>query len=461
MRGVVYFAYLFMSSMLISEVALRSMGYKPGVFQAFDGFQPVDSLYEYRNYTTDDYGAYKFSSWVSDSVLKYYEPPGQFPLSGSFSEHIANKAISERINWEADHVNQVFIDYANLWHDLSSDRVTPVLSPEDSARYRGSLPCHVRKLLSKSDTAMTTLDSLTVRYVYSPFNSDGFRSIEFVQFDNDLPRILLVGDSFTYGESARPIYNSFADILLAEGYGVYNAGISGTDPAQYMAIVQKYVQELRPDIVVIAFYSSNDMMRNYRDPAPDRPHEYITNAGFYYSHSTGEHLTLEEGYALYEKLCLIPQSNAFNRLCSQMAVSTHIWRVLHRLGIVSHPLLEQLLEGWSGESVHAVKVTSKYLDGIQHVCQQNNTPFVLAVIPDVSRQDDARLDSPCALNDPKVDSLIEKYPHAYPATFIRSDFADGGDIHFNNQGSVKFAGFLKELINERVGNTVKTTKDSD
>src|SRR5690606_31822779 len=79
------------------------------------------------------------------------------------------------------------------------------------------------------------------RYLYHPFNKDGFRGIEFKKHRTRCKRILVIGDSFVYGMSAKPFYNSFYDILLSQGYMVYAAGIPGTDPAQYAAIAEKYI----------------------------------------------------------------------------------------------------------------------------------------------------------------------------------------------------------------------------
>jgi hypothetical protein len=62
-------------------------------------------------------------------------------------------------------------------------------------------------------------------------------------------KVMLVGDSFAWGMSANPVYNSYADFLLAKGYCVYNLGIIGTDPAQYEAVVKKYTPILQPDVI--------------------------------------------------------------------------------------------------------------------------------------------------------------------------------------------------------------------
>lgn len=446
MRPIAYPLYLMATTILLSELTLRLMGHEPGIFQSFDGFQPVDSLYEFRNYTTDDHGIYLFSPWVTDSLPKYYQPPHQGPLSDKFSDYVTESAITREIDWEADHLNRILLEYTGLWlHLTGKDNLTRP-GKEDSMRYHTALPNAVRSLLSRSDGEWSAYDSLLLRYAQYPFNSDGFRSIAFTNVEHTGPRILLVGDSFTYGESARPFYNSYADILLGQGYLVYNAGISGMDPAQYMAVVKKYVPLLEPDIVVVAFCLHNDMMRTPRTPAPDRPHEYITNAGFFYSNPQGEHLSLYEAYEFYKELCIIPASSLFNRICAKTALTTKIWGVLHHMYIVKHPKLDMLMASWSGESAQAVDVTSRYLDEIGRVCNDHDVPMLLALVPDITRQDDPLPLETFGINNHQVESLMTRYPHVFPDNFDRSDFADGEDIHFNNKGSMKFAEFIDSLV---------------
>ncbi|MCI0470059.1 MAG: hypothetical protein L0Y73_00200, partial [Candidatus Aminicenantes bacterium] len=55
-------------------------------------------------------------------------------------------------------------------------------------------------------------------------NSHGFRGNEFAPVDTPQTKILLVGDSFTWGTAAVPLTQSFADLVQASGYHVYNAG---------------------------------------------------------------------------------------------------------------------------------------------------------------------------------------------------------------------------------------------
>jgi len=110
-------------------------------------------------------------------------------------------------------------------------------------------------------------------------NSDGFRGNAFKLAETPRTKVLLIGDSFTWGAGANPITASFADCLQDAGYYIYNAGIPGTDPAQYARVARKYIPLLKPNVVVVCLYMGNDL-RLY--PHPVQPHRnlfYMTNFG--------------------------------------------------------------------------------------------------------------------------------------------------------------------------------------
>lgn len=140
--------------------------------------------------------------------------------------------------------------------------------------------------------------------------------------------------------SAKPYYNSFTDILLARGYLVYSAGIPGTDPAQYAAIAKKYVPILKPDMIIVCFYPGNDLLPFPREPLPLRPHEHMTNAGFFESAPEGKYLDAHEAYSYYRKLITIPSNSANYGFWSSTAITSLVWNILYTHGNVQHPGIE-------------------------------------------------------------------------------------------------------------------------
>jgi len=130
-------------------------------------------------------------------------------------------------------------------------------------------------------------------------NSDGFRSIDFREYDTTRRKILFLGDSFTWGGGAKPITNGFVDIVTRRGYLTFNTGIPGVAPTQYTYIAEKYVPLLKPDIVAVIFYMGNDL----KPPDPMLPYKnlyHITNAGWLYAFDeNGNYMVPQDAYNLY------------------------------------------------------------------------------------------------------------------------------------------------------------------
>ncbi len=72
-------------------------------------------------------------------------------------------------------------------------------------------------------------------------NEGGFRSPDFSKLDSTKKKILLIGDSFTWGMSASPVVDHcFADLVRNEtDFEIINTGIPAADPVQYSLIAQK------------------------------------------------------------------------------------------------------------------------------------------------------------------------------------------------------------------------------
>src|SRR5690554_1774051 len=99
MRKILFVTYLFIAVLLMAELVFRILDFKPKVFKYYDDFSLVDSLYEYNNYTTDEYGIYKFSPYISDSIPKYFNPE-KFSRNKAYKTSIDNKQLVSAIDWE-------------------------------------------------------------------------------------------------------------------------------------------------------------------------------------------------------------------------------------------------------------------------------------------------------------------------------------------------------------------------
>jgi hypothetical protein len=408
---------------LILEILLRVIGVRPSVFRDYNGFTSEENLILYKNYENDNEGIYKFSSLVVDSLQKdKLMDKSWFKKPKYLYDFLTKK---NTLNITTDALYQVLSDFSNIENS-------------DFANYS-------QKIFQK--TSFDVNDSLIIEYSKQPFNEEGFRSISFRKTNSKRVKVLLLGDSFTFGLSANPIHNSFADYLLSKGYLVYNTGIAGVDPAQYYAITKKYLSILKPDIVILNFCTNNDLMLFDRNLNKHEPHEHLTNAGFFYSNPEGKYLDYKEAYRYYLKFITIPQQNNIFKefFFNKTAIGTKIWALLFNQSLVNIHEYDKYLEAQDVAQSNKIEITKKYLSKTQQICEENNIPILFCLIPDVSKyfiNEEGNL----LLKDNDILTLFKEIDYQYPNNFTIDDFVGNGNNHFNNNGSKKYGVFLEKQI---------------
>ena len=400
---------------ITTELLLRLFIVEPGIFRNYNGFEKVDNLIIYRNYEVDEYGIYKLSKLVIDSVQDL-----NITIVDKFFN---NKDIFKKVS-------------------IFNDKLADIISDFDNVK-KSELANYYQKIIKKQH--LKPEDSLIINYIDRPFNEEGFRSITFKNIDTKKKKILLLGDSFTYGASASPIHNSFADYLLSKGFLIYNTGISGVDPAQYYAITKKYLPVLDPDIVILNFCIGNDMMLFDRKPNKNEPLEHITNAGYIYSNPEGKYLNTQEAYNYYLKFIKIPDSE--NIIFRKTAIGTKAWSILFNQNKVRIPEFEQYLEAQKKTENNKIEVTKKYLTQIIELCNDKNIPLIISLIPDINSHNHNESKF-VVIKDSSVIELFKDLKYYYPENFEEDDFVGNGDFHFNNKGSLKYGQYLESLLNE-------------
>lgn len=447
LKNVVLVVVSVILALILCEFSLRIFGFRPGIFRKLSGFEVVDSLILYKNYTTDDAGIYKFSTWVTDSLQRYINPE-----TGEI-ENIQVKNILRH----SDKIEDVCIQFAQLNNrNLNLSFKQKLKRWVERAEEKTEFEIAVEKI--KSNPNHDEWEQAVLKYVQHPFNKEGFRSIEFKRHDTKRPRVLIIGDSFVYGMSASPFYNSFTDLLLARGYMIYAAGIPGTDPAQYAAIAQKYIPALKPDIVIVCFYEGNDLMKLPRIPSKAKPHEHMTNAGFYDSSPMGEYMDAKAAYDFYFSLISIPQEkqNIFNKLCSNSCIGTLVWSGLYRLSLVTNGHVEQYEKFQSSLKTNSVFIQSRFAL-IEKACADEERQLLYTVIPDQTAFHNQNRET-VVIDAEAINSVFGQRRYWMPLDLIKANDFPKGDYHFNNEGSIRFANFLEKLIRKEVKNASRLTQ---
>jgi hypothetical protein len=269
---------------------------------------------------------------------------------------------------------------------------------------------------------------------------EGFRSPPFVAAESGVPRILFLGDSFTWGKSAEPIDQCFVDLVGRSGYLCYNTGIPGADPAQYAFLAERYVPRLTPDCVVVMIFMGNDLNSFLRNPM--RPHQSLfhqTSIGWFYAFDLdGNYMTPEQAYRFAHDLAYqyLKDGGAFSK---QLFLTTRVGTLL---GV-----------GWAklwrwyshaGEPGTPRRVDRDYVRGalerIRTVCDRFHARMLVFLIPDHPGLENSRTSIAAQR------SLFDGYPTFTPGIITASDYRELPDDHLNNAGHRLFAELILRVL---------------
>ena len=414
-RFVMNLLLLFVSVALmlsLAEIILRMNGMKPGFRLSSQYFTPVDSLYELNAFTTDSNG------------IQSVSPEAQEFIRDELQTKNSPNELSALTKVQSTEVYSLPEDFLEL----------------RSPGYHSDFKTFLQTIESPADSTDAEFYNAIKEYVRCPINSNGFKSIAFKKYPSKRKSILLLGDSFTWGHSSSNKTNSFADLLLAKGYIVYNAGITGTDPAQYLQIAKVWIPRLQPDYVVVNFYMGNDIVYFERKPEAHVPVFYCTNAGNLISCPEGIYFyNPKEAYEHTLSVFAIPaQNNRFNRMCSKSVLGTFLWRILAKFRLVN-ALLPQYITYY--EKVNALTLPTPYSDmqlqEIKKIAEQNGSRFLLLVIPS--------LDGKKFLFPTKEKPLFKGVPYFIPPVTLKN-YHQKTDGHYNDSGHKMHAEFIDSLI---------------
>ena len=113
-------------------------------------------------------------------------------------------------------------------------------------------------------------------------DSTGMRSPE--PTEDDSPRVLGLGDSFAFGQGVQDneMFYAVARERLSKTFpkaAIYNAACPSWGSAQQVEVAKSRIGTLKPDVVVIAFYSGNDLFDTllFHDPRAKAQREKLAH----------------------------------------------------------------------------------------------------------------------------------------------------------------------------------------
>ena len=403
------FPLVFILCLFLGEQYFKKK-FKPGYQTHYSGFDIVDSLVVYEDYQTDVFGNYVLSSVVRDTLKLLYNQ-----TNCSFSDSHTEKSIAS-----VDGIKQILADFCML---------------KQNSKTQYPFEQYFQQLSAQS--TWTKSDSAILQYVEFPFNSQGFRSIEVENYPSEKIKIMFIGDSFAWGMSAKPYYNSFIDLLLAKDYQVFNFGIPSVDPIQYYSLCKSYLDSIQPDLVLINFYEGNDFMNSKRIHAENIPHEHITNAGFFESSPEGIYLNPAEAYAYYAQLMRIPENSLINQFLGKTAIGSLIWTQ-------THPKTRYHYTA-NLDKEKSITYTKSYIDSIGLFLDTKEVNYFFLITPEEAAAYNQKQET-IRFNVAAIEQTFTNLEYYIPHNLKHEDYNQPKDIHFNNLGSLKFANFIDSII---------------
>lgn len=100
--------------------------------------------------------------------------------------------------------------------------------------------------------------------------------------------IVAIGDSHTYGISARASESWPSALGGMTGKTVYNMSLGGYGPAEYLYLMESEAFKLRPEVIIVGFYLGNDLMDSFNAVYSVGRWKDMRKPGFQSSGGTGE-----------------------------------------------------------------------------------------------------------------------------------------------------------------------------
>lgn len=255
-------------------------------------------------------------------------------------------------------------------------------------------------------------------------------------YDDSL-RILLLGDSFTFGRTAE-LGKSFAEYLesaFPEAL-IWNTGMSGTGTNQAVRAFEYYAPQLKPQLAILGFVMNDfgdnllpiDSWFRVLDPL-GRP----VSVRFFHYDAWGNVYNSDIETAMRYFGHGTPPRNGLEHAIGITRLGTLLLRLRDNLAALSGRLRAK-----------QIKVAGEYLAALRDRAEAQGADLLVLVIP---RED--HVDSPSELYLAAIQLMEESgLPYMNPSPVLdgESDYAPAGDGHWNSAGHQKVGALLAECV---------------
>jgi len=212
-------------------------------------------------------------------------------------------------------------------------------------------------------------------------NSIGLRDYEYGEKKDNVYRILVLGDSFTFGSGVEmeDTFPKQLEILLNEGdkkrkYEVLNAGVQGYGTDQEFYFLEEWIDKLKPDLVIVGFYVENDIT----DVMIGALNHYIVKDGYLFDNHKHNAIEKEKNFMERHSQAYEFLEERTRKLMYKTGLARHVMRSHY-----SKPPLDMMLylKEPPPEIKDAYDKTEGYLKKISDLSMQKGAETLIMIIP--------------------------------------------------------------------------------
>lgn len=271
-------------------------------------------------------------------------------------------------------------------------------------------------------------------------NAHGLRGAELGARKPDERRLLVLGDSFTFGhavendETYPKVIEQFFRSDSIPSISVINAGVDGYGTIQEAIWFERIVDEVAPDAVLLGFFTANDFFDNLQLNKYDIINGYLVMVS---RHGTRLLLT--------QRLGIPPKIKIFLRThCHLYTLAMNAWtKALVLAGFADNEQTLDIYREEPGPDLRkAIIVTRNALVRLKNACEKRQIPIGIVVIPDGRISIFNALDGKVGYRFERAGKIVQELADQEQIPFLdlteafenKSDYYYPVDGHWNTQG---------------------------
>ncbi len=301
---------------------------------------------------------------------------------------------------------------------------------------------------------VTTADSVFLKdqiWYYNRLkivNNEGYHDrVDFndIPANNDSLKILITGDSFTWGASA-DVDSSFVDVFkrdIKQNYPsiIWNTGIPATGTNHALFATQKFLPLQKSNYVILGFYTGNDFSDNLM-PFDRLVFNDLTSCYNLYDLKKDLQpfsISKKDAYKKATGSYPIEELNIFQKLLTRSRFVT--W-----FGDMKDKLLNRINGNKKRLTEKEYEVTREFLKRLDDYTKENNAELIVEVIPtsyDLKEKSNYYLKTIELLKDLSIKYIDND------GLFTQNDYVYSGG-HWSNRGHIKAGQLLSKYLIEYI-----------